>query len=268
MSEQMTIEEVQGLELEMLDYLNDVCRVNAIEYSLAYGTALGACRDNGFIPWDDDVDVYVPRSEMNRLIAAVNDEGGLYRVFVPNETPGYRHPYPKLVRTDTKLVEPKNKPVPDLGVFIDLFPCDFVSSESLMQKARQRVVNLLNKVYCQIYVRNHSGDGFLLSLLRLLSLVASAVPPQFFHRINETIATAFTETDAQPGDWLASPYDECRLLPVDFVFPSTRHVFSNRTYLAPAKLNEYCRIIYGDEYMRPIRTDNAFHGVVTRRDAS
>lgn len=75
-----TIEEVQKIELGILEYLDRVCRDNNLRYYLAYGTLLGAVRHQGFIPWDDDIDVWMPRGIMinfrnylrTRIMADIN----------------------------------------------------------------------------------------------------------------------------------------------------------------------------------------------------
>ena len=74
----MALQEIQSKELRqiqirILDYVNEFCKRNSIKYSLTYGTLLGAVRHKGYIPWDDDMDIGMPRNDYDRFIAIINE---------------------------------------------------------------------------------------------------------------------------------------------------------------------------------------------------
>ena len=66
---EMTIDEIKKVQLDILIYIDQICKENDIKYSLAYGTQIGAVRHKGFIPWDDDIDVAMPRKDYEKFIA-------------------------------------------------------------------------------------------------------------------------------------------------------------------------------------------------------
>lgn len=70
---EMTVSEIREVQLEMLAYIDKVARNNKIEYSLGGGSLLGAMRHKGFIPWDDDIDLMLERSQYERLMKALAD---------------------------------------------------------------------------------------------------------------------------------------------------------------------------------------------------
>ena len=74
------IDALHNVLLEILIYVTEFCEKNNIEYCLVYGTALGAFRHGGFIPWDDDVDIAIPRRDYNRFINLMEQENGLYDI--------------------------------------------------------------------------------------------------------------------------------------------------------------------------------------------
>ena len=63
----MSMEEIQSVSLEILKKLADICEELGLKYSLAWGTLIGAVRHHGYIPWDDDVDIHMPRPDYERL---------------------------------------------------------------------------------------------------------------------------------------------------------------------------------------------------------
>lgn len=123
-------EELKVREFEMLKYFRAVCEENDIPYSLAYGTLLGARRHGGFIPWDDDVDVFVLREDYERLISALRkNHEHRFQVMTHEDHPDYYYNIAKLVDTETALVEHGYRPIAGYGVFVDIFPLDRVPSD-------------------------------------------------------------------------------------------------------------------------------------------
>ena len=72
--ERLTIDDMKEIQLELMDELDRVCREQGITYFLAYGSLLGAVRHGGFIPWDDDIDVFMARPDFDRLIELALEE--------------------------------------------------------------------------------------------------------------------------------------------------------------------------------------------------
>ena len=65
---ELTLNEMKAVELGILKKFDSICKENNLEYSLAYGTMLGAIRHKGFIPWDDDIDVFMKREDYEKLL--------------------------------------------------------------------------------------------------------------------------------------------------------------------------------------------------------
>ena len=71
---QLTIEDAKQIELEISDYIDTLCKKHNINYIINYGTLIGAVRHQGFIPWDDDIDICMLRSDVDKLTAALKDD--------------------------------------------------------------------------------------------------------------------------------------------------------------------------------------------------
>lgn len=123
------LRQLQMIELEMLLEVDRICKKNNIRYQIIGGTLLGAVRHGGFIPWDDDADVSMLRSEYEKFKRALKTDLDESRFYFQDfeETPGYRWSYGKLRRKGTLFVREFQEHMPyDQGVFIDIFPVDGV----------------------------------------------------------------------------------------------------------------------------------------------
>lgn len=127
--DQETLRKLQLTELELLQEVDRICRLCDIHYNIIAGTLLGAVRHGGFIPWDDDADVALLRSEYEKFRRACETELDTDRFYFQDHqnTPGYRWGYGKLRRRDTLFLREYQEHMPyDQGVFIDVFPLDYV----------------------------------------------------------------------------------------------------------------------------------------------
>lgn len=120
---ELSLEEVKNLELDILGFFADFCEKNDLNYFLSYGTLIGAIRHKGFIPWDDDIDVVMPKPDVDKLCESF-PKVGRYRLIKPTDDIA-RHGIIKIVDTMTVKIE-KNVDYKNghLGVDIDVFTLD------------------------------------------------------------------------------------------------------------------------------------------------
>lgn len=117
-------EEIHEALLGILIEFDRVCRENGLRYTLSYGTLLGAVRHKGFIPWDDDVDVSMPRPDYEKLILLVRERNVLKKHFQLSKDRGTGTYYPFLKLMDDRypIKCPNHVEVPFL--YLDIFPVD------------------------------------------------------------------------------------------------------------------------------------------------
>lgn len=124
----MSLKEIQLISLDILKEIHAFCVKYDIRYSLAYGTLIGAIRHNGFIPWDDDLDIVMPREDYERFIREYVDNNN-FKLYAPEKGNSYLL-YARMCemkRTYSWSIMPwRNEKA---GVFIDIFPIDGVPAE-------------------------------------------------------------------------------------------------------------------------------------------
>ena len=129
------LKDVQVIEKEMLVQLIDICQKYNLKYYIAYGSLIGVVRHNGFIPWDDDIDVLMPRKDYDVFINIAQKELPQH-MFVQNEItdPEYLGGFTKIRNSNTTFIEINNmKKRMNHGIYIDVFPLDNCPSSRLGQ---------------------------------------------------------------------------------------------------------------------------------------
>lgn len=121
--------ELKSIELELLIKLDEICTKHGLKYYLAYGTLLGAVRHKGFIPWDDDIDIWMPREDYDRFVKLYADKVIDKRYVLKGiDSDDYIYAFSKFIDLRTKIEE-KWMLTNILGVYIDVFPLDSIPNK-------------------------------------------------------------------------------------------------------------------------------------------
>ena len=131
--------------MKILKDVHAFCKANGIRYSMAYGTLLGAVRHKGFIPWDDDIDIVMPRADYDRFCREYKSDR--YELFCSARQPDAYVAYARVAdmrETESRTYIPWNGTVQDQGVRIDLFPLDYAPDTEEDQYT-------LQKLFCFVY---------------------------------------------------------------------------------------------------------------------
>lgn len=121
------LRKVQLAQLEIAKEIKRVCDENDIQYFLAFGSMIGAVRHKGFIPWDDDMDLGMVRSEYERFLEiAPKKMKPEYFLQTWYSDPSYPLPFAKVRKRGTLFLESKGAQLKENGFFVDIFPYDFV----------------------------------------------------------------------------------------------------------------------------------------------
>ena len=137
------IKELRDIQMGILDDVHRFCEEQGLRYSLSSGTLIGAIRHKGYIPWDDDIDIYMMRNDYERFLKTYQDQTGRYRVLDPKKEEHYYYTFAKVVDQRTKMIEKETEGY-EIGVYIDVFPVDYVTED---MKKRERIFRWKKLLY-------------------------------------------------------------------------------------------------------------------------
>lgn len=167
------INELQKIQLSMLKDFDAVCQRHRISYQLFSGTALGAVRHKGFIPWDDDIDVVMIREDYERFFDSASKELDSNKYYVQREfSEHWPMFFSKLRLNGTTYIEKYHSHDARIhqGIYIDIFPCDNLSDSRLMQKLQYIASKIViaKSLYARGYETNSTVKKCFMQFCRIL----------------------------------------------------------------------------------------------------
>lgn len=239
----MTMAEIQQVSLQIVKKIHELCRQLGLRYYLAYGTLIGAIRHQGFIPWDDDLDIMMPREDYETLQAYFRDHKDALaplELICPENNPDYPYTIGRVSNSDY-LIDTDNEKPCGLGIFVDIYPLDNVGSDPKTY-ARQKNTASRYASLCFLSTRLRCEKGNTRSPLKRLVkypafLAAKLLGKRFFFRKLRKLATQYRHQDSPytgvvewgsdgvkdiyPKEWfgngIALPYEDTQLtVPVNY----------------------------------------------------
>ena len=150
---EITLQEMQKIELNLLLEFDKLCKLHRLRYYIDGGTLLGAMCYEGFIPWDDDIDLKMPRPDYERFLTLKGELPAHISVEAPSRR-ACPHLFLKLVDTRTVLVEHAGGRVNHTGVYIDILPMDGHPDDGPEYDKHLKVLDRYNDLF------HASLDGF------------------------------------------------------------------------------------------------------------
>ena len=241
----LDIDEIKEVELGVMDYIHNICREKGINYSLAYGSLLGAVRHRGFIPWDDDLDIALKRDQYDQLYQAIlEDNNSIYKVVSwENDS---RYPYPFYRVYDSRTVYENNYIQNDieLGICVDVFPFDDykdVNKEITKLDMYRRL-----SVYTLYGIRNKEAG--IKNIVRYLMLVAFRLTrvKTWNKKLNDCSKAS---VDGEYIDYLMESKKYSTKLDAKALDEVVECKFEDRVYNIPKDYDHILTTIYGSDYM-------------------
>lgn len=245
-----TVKRMQKVVFKIMCDIDDYCKNNNIRYFLSGGTCLGAVRHKGFIPWDDDGDLMMPRPDYEKFICGFSKAfEGKYIIGSLLTDPCWQRPYCKICDTGSKVV-PKRIKENAMGIFVDIFPIDGLPKGKVLQHIHYEKLRIFNALR-NSSVRNEFNEQERYRLFKLIaSIVTKKVGPRFFAELIDNAAKKFSFYDSdEVGAVLAMHYWDKETIEKQYMERACYLPFENRMLPVPIGYDKYLQNLYGD-YMK------------------
>lgn len=241
------LEEIKSLELDILVQIDSFCPSHHVRYYLAYGTLLGAVRHGGFIPWDDDIDIAMPREDYERFYRAFPAENTVEHLrLVSYRDKSSIYPYLKVVDDRTIVEVAAIRRESHTGVWVDIFPIDGLPKDN---KPFQVVDRLSG--WSPWVIGRPAGATTLLR--RFVKQVVNPFVKNFdLYRQCAKIDAVAASAPITPGGEVAQiigGFGSYERMPSEYL-EQTEIEFEGQQFFATSMWDHYLRAAYGD-YMTP-----------------
>ena len=165
------ISEIQQMELGIMEYIHEVCQKIGVKYFLAYGSLIGAVRHQGFIPWDDDMDICMLRDDYEKLqdyMIAHPDER--YELMSYKNNVNYVYPFMKVQDNHTYLVEEDVRIDSDMGIYVDIFPVDGYEDDQAFKDKMTKIIKK-RQLSCYTFKGITNSKSLVNSIIRYISVI-------------------------------------------------------------------------------------------------
>lgn len=245
---ELNIRQIQGVLLDTLVYVDGLCRKASISYYMVGGTLLGAVRHRGFIPWDDDIDIAMERSEYDRFIsewARADHEG--YILQNTHTDPSCRHSLSRILISGALFSDNGglNTTAAHNELFIDIFPLDRVPDDVGKRTTQRRNVERIKRVIgYKFSSRASTRLKHIIKRMRQILLM-----PITYHSLNmrfNGFACRYNGQEARCLCSMASKYDYDEQAMTREVYGKPQEMqFEGHSFLGPERPDEYLKQAYG-----------------------
>ncbi|MGN1300447.1 MAG: phosphorylcholine transferase LicD [Clostridia bacterium] len=252
----INLEEIHHIELDIMLDIDRVCRNNNLKYTIIGGTMIGAVRHKGFIPWDDDIDIAMPRGDYLKFIDLYEkNKNNQYSIFEHSINSEYYYPLIKISDNRTALIEKNYKPINNLGVNLDVFPIDKVNSKRMKEKLRK--LSFYHKGLSKCFTNQEKVTPN--KIKRIIKAIIFNKDINYYLKMIENIAQEDNDSECDLAGVLVNATGEKDLFPIDFFDEFTNIEFENNKLMVINKYKEFLEHRFGDYMKIPPKEQRIAH---------
>jgi len=263
------MKKVWAVELELLEQFMDICENHGLRYYAIGGTLLGAVRHKGFIPWDDDIDVGMPREDYDRFLQLEAEFTYPYRLVTPMNDDYYRaHAQIRHCKT-TGYPKIDEKQSCNKGIFIDIFPLDGVTDSKLAFAVQMFRMKLLNRILVNYYYFDtvHTNPPFVKKLFhKAVCVVMKRCGIKRVYARYDRIAAKYSQKNTKKVGELSILFGDTRYhWPRQVFMETVEFSFEHLKLKAPKEWDEFLHNTFGayqsipeNKKERALHTDMVF----------
>lgn len=266
---ELNLQEIQHAELKNLKFLDKLCKQNGFTYYLAYGTLLGAVRHKGFIPWDDDTDIWMPRKDYSDFLAYCKeheDELKPFKLSTRENTKNYPYGIARFCNQEYKYVTTNSSENAfELGVFTDIYPLDnFGNDDSEGLQKMKKKCNKINVSYSR-YCSGVSNNKIKAILKKINYLYLHLIHGKNYAKVvDKEIIDAITKNTSSSDKYIGliawDSLNGFRYKKSNFK-KSIRVDFEDYKFPIPQGYDQILKITYGDYMKFPPKSErHPYHG--------
>lgn len=250
-AEQM--DRLKAIELEILVEVDRICRKHGIEYVIAYGTLIGAIRHNGFIPWDDDVDICMTRENYLRFREVCRTELDERFFYQSHETDkNYFYLFDK-IRANGTVFKETFLAEHDIhhGVYLDVFPVDALPDNKYLRKLHYGKFRLCRLILQSKYLALNARQGKKKKEAAMIRILFAPFSLEFLYRQAEKTAMKCNGNPGKDVCCYTSTYGKKDIFPAAFFTDIVDGCFEGHTVKIPAHYDALMKKIYGNYMQLP-----------------
>ena len=236
--EKLTLEEKHGIILEIMSDIDKFCRDNNIRYTISAGTLLGAVRHGGFIPWDDDADLFMLREDFDRFVKIYKSDKYHLLFNTCSKEEFLCTGFAKVIDPNTYVVGSATQA--KYGVYVDIFPLDSVPEEP---KARHKYMHKVMRLHNRLYHRQQND---------LLSFIKS-----YYHSLDwwrrkceEIVHSGLYDNSGLVAQMIGTN-NYRTVVPKNWFDNLEEFEFEGRRFFGFKDTHAYLSMLYGADYMTP-----------------
>lgn len=258
-----TIKKLQEKELEILKEVDRLCKKNGIKYSLAYGSAIGAIRHQGFIPWDDDVDIMMSIENYKKFQSIVNIDLNSEKFYYQNymtEKHGFLMWDKIRMNNTTSIIKGQDNIPIHYGICIDIFPLfKFPKNKKLQLKHIKLMKKSFILLDTELYNFGHKRTTFKGKIIYfIINLIPRKIRKKIIQKNIEKVSSYNGEFDKYVD--YSDIYNRVLEYPKEIMNGFVDMKFENEVFPIIKQYDKFLKIAYGDYMKLPPKEERVAHG--------